>query len=104
MVEMVERLHSIPPHTAAVERLYSRLGFMQSPRRSNLSVKRLAEMAMVNAWLIASEPSFGKPPPPTSKGPQHTLGAKDKNTQLPTSGATKVTVAVTTTTTTRMQC
>src|SRR5262249_19098673 len=53
MVEMVERLHTIPPHTAAVERFYSRLGFMQRPRRSNLSVEKLTEMAMVNAWLVA---------------------------------------------------
>jgi hypothetical protein len=62
MVEMVERLHSIPPHTAAVERLYSRLGFMQRPHRSNLSVKMLVDMATVNAWLVATDPQFGKPP------------------------------------------
>jgi hypothetical protein len=67
MVEMVERLHSIPPHTAAVERFYSRLGFMQGPRRSNLSVKMLTDMAMVNAWLAATDPSFGKPPRTASK-------------------------------------
>jgi hypothetical protein len=62
MVEMAERLLSIPPHTAVVERFYSRLGFMQSPRRSNLSVEMLVDMAMVNAWLVATDPWFGKPP------------------------------------------
>ena len=67
MVEMVERLHSIPPHTAAVERFYSRLGFMQRPHRSNLSVKMLVDMATVNAWLVATDPEFGKPPRAASK-------------------------------------
>jgi hypothetical protein len=67
MVEMVERLHSIPPHTAAVERFYSRLGFMQRPHRSHLSVKMLANMAMANAWLVATDPQFGKPRRAASK-------------------------------------
>ena len=67
MVEVVERLHSIPPHTAAVERFYSRFGFMQRPHRSNLSVKMLVDMATVNAWLVATDPAFGKPPRAASK-------------------------------------
>jgi hypothetical protein len=68
MVEMVERLHSIPPHTVAVERFYSRLGFMtQRPRRSRLSVEMLVNMAMVNAWLVATDPLFGKPPRAASR-------------------------------------
>jgi hypothetical protein len=62
MTEMVERLRSIPPHTAAVERLYSRLGFMQGSRRGNLSTKMLTDMAMVNTCLVAADPQFGKPP------------------------------------------
>jgi hypothetical protein len=100
MVKMVERLLSIPPHTVAVERSYSRLGFMQGPRRANLSVRMLADMAMVNAWLEATDPSFGNALP--RSGSRHMLAATDKNTQLLTSGAMKVMMAVTTTTT-RMQ-
>src|SRR5262249_1034524 len=42
-------------------------GFMQGPRRSNLSVGMLTDMAMVNSWLAATDPSFGKPPRTASK-------------------------------------
>jgi len=55
IVEIVEWLHSIPPHTAAVERFYSRLGFMQGPRRCDLSMKTLTDMAAVNAWIVATD-------------------------------------------------
>jgi hypothetical protein len=90
MVEMVERLHSIPPHTAAVERSYSRLGFMQRPHRSHPSVRMLVDMAMINTWLVATDPRFGKPPRAASRqiAVQHTLAAMGKDTQLPTAGAT----------------
>jgi hypothetical protein len=47
----VERLHSIPPHTAIVERFYSRLSFMQRPHRSNLSVEMLVDIAMVQRMV-----------------------------------------------------
>jgi Protein of unknown function (DUF 659) len=67
MMEMVERLHSIPPHTAAVERFYSRLGFMQRPHRSHLSVRMLVDMAMINTWLVATDPLFDKPPRAASR-------------------------------------
>jgi hypothetical protein len=78
MMEVVERLHSIPPHTAAVERFYSRLSFMHRPHRSNLSMELLVDMAMVNTWLVVTDPEFGKPPPAASKQPEAHAGSDEQ--------------------------
>jgi hypothetical protein len=68
MVEVVERVHSIPPHTATVERFFSRLGFMQRPRRNKPSVKMLVRMAKVHAWLVKTdEEQSSKPSRAASK-------------------------------------
>jgi hypothetical protein len=58
---------------------------MQGLHRRNLLVKMLVDMVMVNAWLVATDPGFGKPSRAASKRPTaHAMPVTSKkNAQVP---------------------